>query len=144
MGPFFINTCEWPNIMTDLDKPFIGDMEKLLPQKISRPWGWYENLYSNRTYKVKRLCVDPGKSISLQRHFHRNEQWVVVKGSGTIYLSDCPGGKETTVSDVHHIGIEEIHRLRGGRDGILIVEVQYGDMCIEEDIERLEDDYGRV
>ena len=45
---------------------------------------------------------------------------------------------------MHHIGVNQIHRLRGGEDGIMIVEVQYGDMCIEEDIERLEDDYGRV
>ena len=97
----------------DRSSPYIGDMEKFLPQK-------------------------------LQRHFHRNEQWVVVRGSGTIYLEDFPGGKETTVSDVHHIGVNQIHRLRGGEDGIMIVEVQYGDMCIEEDIERLEDDYGRV
>jgi len=126
----------------EFSTPIISTAEKIFPEKILRPWGWYENLYEGEGYKVKRLFVNTRQSISLQKHFKRSEQWVVVKGDGIIQLGDFI--QPAKLYDVFHIKVGEVHRLTGGDSGILIMEIQFGNECIEEDIERLEDNYGRV
>jgi mannose-6-phosphate isomerase-like protein (cupin superfamily) len=93
-------------------------------------------------YLVKRLWVNPGNRISLQRHHHRCEHWLVVEGSG---LLECDGdGIEATVGTSLFVPQGTVHRASAGPGGLLIIEVQRGLELREDDIERLEDDYGRV
>ncbi len=106
-----------------------------------RPWGWYKCICRSETYAVKKIYVAPNQRLSLQYHQHRTEDWVVVEGSGTITQGNLDSPAK--VGDTFFIGIEQRHRLAGGPDGIVIIEVQRG-ICKEDDIIRLEDDYGRV
>jgi mannose-6-phosphate isomerase-like protein (cupin superfamily) len=111
--------------------------------KTHRPWGWYENLYDNsKTYKVKRLFVSPNQRISLQYHNNRSEHWVVVGGNGIVNLED--DNIMVDVGDYIFIPFASKHRIQSGNDGIMIIEVQQGSSCDEEDIVRLDDDYNRV
>ena len=109
--------------------------------KRERPWGWYKCICRGENYAVKKIWVEPNQRLSLQYHQHRAEHWTVVKGSGTVTRGDldtpCKPG------DTFDIGVEQRHRLSGGEEGVLIIEVQRGE-CREDDIIRLEDDYGRV
>jgi|GEM_PF-382013 len=106
-----------------------------------RPWGWYEVLAVGEGYQVKRLHLEPHRRFSLQRHHQRSEQWLVVAGQGVVQLGE----------DVHTVQLGQllavpvacIHRATGGPQGLEIVEVQWGSVLREDDIERLEDDYGR-
>ena len=109
---------------------------------MERPWGWFETLVSGDHYLVKRLLIHSGQRLSLQRHQHRCEHWVVVAGNGELLVADSviaamPG---TTV----FIPQGTIHRAQGGRLALEIVEVQRGDWLSETDIERLADDFGRL
>jgi mannose-1-phosphate guanylyltransferase len=110
--------------------------------RVNRPWGWYENLYDNTTYKIKRLCVNPNEQISLQYHKLRNEHWVVVEGEGKIIIGEDI--KNVSIGDYIFVPIEHKHRISSGNYGIMIVEIQQGSYCIEEDIVRIEDNYGRL
>ena len=111
--------------------------------KTHRPWGWYENLYENsKTYKVKRLFVSPNQRISLQYHNNRSEHWVVVGGNGIVNLDN--DNLMVDVGDYIFIPTTSKHRIQSGNDGIMIIEVQQGSSCEEEDIVRLDDDYNRV
>ena len=110
--------------------------------RVERPWGWYEDLISGDGYKVKRLLVRSGRQLSLQRHHHRSESWTVVEGDGELLCGDrwheaSPGVMLTIPQGV-------IHRARGGGADLVILEVQHGELLREDDIERLQDDYGRV
>ncbi len=109
--------------------------------KSIRPWGWFETLHDNVTYKVKRLFVEKDQKISLQYHNNRSEHWVVVEGSGKIQTDTLI--RNVSVGDYFFIPRLEKHRIYGGEYGIMIVEVQLGSRCVEEDIVRLEDEYGR-
>ncbi len=106
-----------------------------------RPWGYWESLYLGHAFKVKHIYAAPGELLSLQRHKHRTEVWTVVDGSGTVTLGD----KEIAVKpgDSVTIATGEIHRAAGGPKGLHIIEIQFGDYLGEDDIERLEDKYGR-
>jgi mannose-6-phosphate isomerase-like protein (cupin superfamily) len=106
-----------------------------------RPWGLFENILEELDYKVKRIIISPNHSISLQYHFHREEYWIVVEGDGELTLEDTV--RRVEVGDSVFIRKEELHRLRAGKSGITIIETQLG-VCDEEDIVRLEDNYGRV
>ena len=110
--------------------------------RVNRPWGWYENLYDNSTYKIKRLCVNPNEQISLQYHKLRNEHWIVVEGNGKIIIGEYV--KDVSIGDYIFVPMECKHRISSGDCGIIIVEVQQGSSCIEEDIVRIEDNYGRI
>jgi mannose-6-phosphate isomerase-like protein (cupin superfamily) len=106
-----------------------------------RPWGSFETICSGPNYKVKTLSVKPYERLSLQKHEHREEHWVVVAGTGTITVGDrqliaFPG---TTA----HIPKGEIHRLEAGESELILIEVQRGSQLYEDDITRLSDDYGR-
>jgi mannose-6-phosphate isomerase-like protein (cupin superfamily) len=109
-----------------------------------RPWGNYTVLCDDAPdHKVKRIVVHPGKRLSYQRHAQRSEHWFIVAGGAVVTLD----GVETTLHAGESIDIpqEGAHRIANpGTDDLVFVEVQYGSYFGEDDIERLEDDYGRV
>jgi len=110
--------------------------------KVNRPWGWFETLEEVDTFKVKRIQIDPGKSISLQRHQQRSEHWVVVKGLATITRDQEK--LNLTENQSTYIKKNQIHQIENTTNQILqIIEVQSGEYLGEDDIERLEDKYGR-
>ena len=111
-------------------------------RKVVRPWGWYDSLENKAGFQVKHICVNPNASISLQRHKHRSEHWVVVKGTGVVTV----GEKKLTVSENESVFIpkESIHRLENNtNEPVELIEVQYGSYLGEDDIERFEDIFGR-
>ena len=110
--------------------------------RVVRPWGWFEGLGGGAGYRVKRLWIRAGARISLQRHHHRSEHWVVVAGSG---LLECEGqGLEASPGTLLTVPCGAIHRATAGASDLVIVEVQRGDDLREDDIERLADDYDRA
>jgi mannose-1-phosphate guanylyltransferase len=107
-----------------------------------RPWGTYTVLEENNKYKIKRIVVKPGKRLSLQKHFHRSEHWIVVTGTAHVTVGD----KETLVrpNESTYIPIGELHRLENpGKVDVVLIEVQVGSYLGEDDIIRLEDDFKR-
>ena len=120
----------------------VGAAQASGPSRTERPWGWFETLAEGEGYLVKRLRLHAGRRISLQRHHHRCEQWVVVAGEGTIECDDrlIPARAGACV----FIPTGGVHRASAGSLDLEIIEVQRGDLLSESDIERFEDDYGRV
>lgn len=111
-------------------------------ERSTRPWGWFETLSEVAGHKIKRIGVHPGQQISLQRHHRRAEHWVVVQGTALVTL----GEREFTLPEGGHCDIAQgqVHRLANRTEAPLeIVEVQFGSYLGEDDIERLQDDYGR-
>tara|TARA_B100000287_G_C20432530_1_gene702148 strand:- start:273 stop:650 length:378 start_codon:yes stop_codon:yes gene_type:complete len=111
--------------------------------KETRPWGWYDVIDESDRYKVKSIEVNPGHKLSLQRHHHRSEHWVVVSGTA---LTECDG-KETLLAENQstYIPVGSVHRLSNpGKIPLRIIEVQSGSYVGEDDIVRLEDIYGRL
>ncbi|HNV70823.1 MAG TPA: sugar phosphate nucleotidyltransferase, partial [Candidatus Ozemobacteraceae bacterium] len=109
---------------------------------VHRPWGSYTILEEGPRYKIKRIVVKPGKRLSLQRHQHRNEHWVVVSGTATVRREN----EELFVRENHSIYIQatQKHRLSNfGRIPLQIIEIQVGGYLEEDDIERYDDDWGR-
>jgi mannose-1-phosphate guanylyltransferase len=106
-----------------------------------RPWGSFETICSGPKYKVKVISVKPHSRLSLQKHEHREEHWVVVGGVGTITVGDqtVPAYPGTTA----FIPPGEVHRLEAEDKELTLIEVQRGSQLYEEDITRLSDDYGR-
>lgn len=107
-----------------------------------RPWGYYEVVDEGQGFRVKRLCVRPGQRLSYQRHSQRTEHWYVVAGSGVATVDGVEQrlGLCTTV----HVALGAAHRVTNdGDDDLVFIEVQTGTYFGEDDIERLEDDYGR-
>lgn len=116
--------------------------EHVLHRKVSRPWGWYDTIDVGENFKVKRIQVKPGASLSLQKHERRAEHWVVIKGVAEITNGDRVFMLAENQST--YIPVGAIHRLRNPSDNILeIVEVQSGSYLGEDDILRVEDTYGR-
>jgi mannose-1-phosphate guanylyltransferase / mannose-6-phosphate isomerase len=114
-----------------------------LHRKVYRPWGWYDNIDAGERFKVKRIQVNPGESLSLQMHHHRAEHWVVVKGTAEITNGDQIFILTENQSTYIPVGV--IHRLTNAGDIPLeIIEVQSGDYLEEDDIVRFEDSYGRA
>jgi len=116
--------------------------EVSLHRKVHRPWGWYDNIDQGSHFKVKRIQVNPGSSLSLQKHRHRAEHWVVVKGTAEI---TC-GHKKLVLTENQstYIPLGEVHRLSNPGSVVLeVIEVQSGSYLGEDDIVRLSDDYGR-
>ncbi len=111
-------------------------------RRIYRPWGYYQDVDIAERHRVKRIVVKPGSKLSLQKHFHRSEHWVVVKGTAEVTVG-------TDVRSVHeneliYIPIESVHRLANpGRIPLELIEVQVGSYVGEDDIVRLDDVYGR-
>jgi mannose-1-phosphate guanylyltransferase/mannose-6-phosphate isomerase len=117
--------------------------EDKLHRKVQRPWGWYDSIDEGARFKVKRIQVKPGASLSLQKHAHRAEHWVVIKGTAQI----TNGEQVLSLSENQstYIPQDTLHRLSNpGNIPLEIIEVQSGRYVGEDDIERLEDNYGRV
>jgi mannose-1-phosphate guanylyltransferase/mannose-6-phosphate isomerase len=112
-------------------------------RKVHRPWGWYDNIDEGERFKVKRIQVKPGASLSLQKHQHRSEHWVVIKG-----VAEITNGDQTltlTENQSTYIPPGVVHRLSNQGSVMLeIIEVQSGLYLEEDDIVRFEDSYGRV
>jgi mannose-1-phosphate guanylyltransferase/mannose-6-phosphate isomerase len=111
-------------------------------RRIYRPWGYYQDIDLSERYRVKRIVVKPDRKLSLQKHFHRSEHWVVVKGTAEVTVG-------TDVRNVHenesiYIPLESVHRLANpGRIPLELIEVQVGSYLGEDDIVRFDDAYGR-
>jgi mannose-6-phosphate isomerase-like protein (cupin superfamily) len=108
-----------------------------------RPWGSFTILDEGENYKVKRLEVLPGKRLSYQRHSQRAEHWLVVRGTAKVTLNDTEILVHT--GEALDIPLGAAHRIENspGQEKLVIIETQTGDYFGEDDIERLEDDFGR-
>jgi mannose-1-phosphate guanylyltransferase/mannose-6-phosphate isomerase len=107
-----------------------------------RPWGWYESISEAPGNKVKRIRVHPGPKLSLQKHSQRAEHWIVVTGTARITVDQ----REFDLTPGQHCDIAtgQVHRLANlTNEPVEIIEVQMGGYLGEDDIVRLQDDYGR-
>ena len=119
-----------------------GRHEAVSHNRSYRPWGFYESLIQGDRFQVKRIVVKPGEKLSLQKHFHRAEHWVVVAGSALVTRD----GEELLVRENEsvYLPLGTVHRLENpGRIPLTLIEVQSGAYLGEDDIVRLEDTYGR-
>ena len=112
-------------------------------ERTTRPWGWYETVSEVPGSKIKRIGVHPGQQLSLQRHHQRAERWVVVEGTAHVTLGeqvfDLAAGGHCDIA------LGQVHRIANRtQQPVEIVEVQFGAYLGEDDIERLQDDYGRT
>jgi mannose-1-phosphate guanylyltransferase/mannose-6-phosphate isomerase len=120
-----------------------GRDESRLHRQVFRPWGSYDSVDTGDGFQVKRLIVNPGAVLSLQKHAHRAEHWVVVRGTARITRDDEVF--DLTVNESTHIPIGAVHRIENpGEVPVHIIEIQCGDYLGEDDIVRLEDNYGRA
>jgi mannose-6-phosphate isomerase len=111
--------------------------------KDHRPWGAFTVLEEQPTHKVKRIEVMPGQRLSYQKHEKRNEHWVIVAGRAIVTLD----GKDVSLSPGQSIDVPQgaLHRIANpGSDILTFIEIQHGTYFGEDDIIRLEDDYGRA
>ena len=114
-----------------------------LPATVHRPWGTYATLCQEDGYQVKRITVAPNQKLSLQYHHKRAEHWVVTQGKAIVQIGEEEF--ETGPGEYHYIPLGEKHRLTNvGDTELVLVEVKVGDYLGEDDIVRLDDDYGRV
>ncbi|GAP35327.1 mannose-1-phosphate guanylyltransferase/mannose-6-phosphate isomerase [Piscinibacter sakaiensis] len=116
--------------------------EHTLHRKVHRPWGWYDSIDAGPRFQVKRILVKPGASLSLQKHHHRAEHWIVV--SGTAEVTNGDQVLTLTENQSTYIPLGQVHRLANpGKMPLEIIEVQSGSYLGEDDIVRFEDTYGR-
>ncbi|MDD3025468.1 MAG: mannose-1-phosphate guanylyltransferase/mannose-6-phosphate isomerase [Aliarcobacter skirrowii] len=107
-----------------------------------RPWGSYTVLEESTGYKIKRIEVNPGKRLSLQKHFHRSEHWIVVSGTATVTVGDEK--RLVRPNESTYIKAGELHRLENeGKIPVVLIEAQVGEYTGEDDIVRVEDDFSR-
>jgi mannose-1-phosphate guanylyltransferase/mannose-6-phosphate isomerase len=119
-----------------------GDNLHLLPSRVYRPWGFYQSVERGERFQVKHIRVDPGAGLSLQKHHHRAEHWVVVAGRAKVTRGDDV--LELSANQSTYIPVGVVHRLENpGLEPLSIIEVQSGDYLGEDDIVRLDDTYGR-
>ena len=114
-----------------------------LHREVYRPWGKYDSIDQGNGYQVKRITVNPGAKLSLQKHHHRSEHWVVVSG-----VAKVTNGDETFLlkkNESTYIPVGSIHSLENPTEDYLeLIEVQSGSYLGEDDIVRFEDNYGRA
>ncbi|MGB6018827.1 MAG: mannose-1-phosphate guanylyltransferase/mannose-6-phosphate isomerase [Sulfurimonadaceae bacterium] len=131
----------------------VKDVVKILKERNSelpnihatahRPWGTYTILDELDNYKVKRIVVKPGKRLSLQKHFHRSEHWIVVSGTATVTRGD--NEYLVCANESTYIPMGEVHRLENiGKIPLVMIEAQVGEYLGEDDIIRISDDFKRV
>jgi mannose-6-phosphate isomerase-like protein (cupin superfamily) len=119
------------------------DEQETVPSAEERPWGYYKVLSDEKDHKVKRFVVYPGRRLSLQRHRLRSEHWFILTGEGVVTLGDSEIPVRTGQSV--DIPVHSLHRLMNtGENDLTVIEVQSGSDFSEDDVERIEDDYGRV
>lgn len=130
-------------------KHIVGDLknsgrtEQNLHRQVHRPWGWYDSIDAGPRFQVKRIMVKPGASLSLQKHHHRAEHWIVVTGTAEVTNGDQV--ILLTENQSTYIPLGQVHRLANpGKVPLEIIEVQSGSYLGEDDIVRFEDTYGRV
>lgn len=117
--------------------------EHELHRKVHRPWGWYDSIDEADRFKVKRIMVNPGASLSLQKHHHRAEHWIVVSGTAEVTCGE--NVLVLTENESTYIPLGEVHRLANpGKIPLEIIEVQSGSYLGEDDIVRLKDNYQRA
>lgn len=120
-----------------------GRSEHNLHRQVHRPWGWYDSIDSGSRFQVKRIMVKPGATLSLQKHHHRAEHWIVVRGTAEV-----TNGEQVillTENQSTYIPLGQVHRLANpGKVPLEIIEVQSGSYLGEDDIVRFEDTYGRA
>ena|SRR5438876_6093235 len=124
-------------------KPFVQTSGIFCTMHEERPWGSFTVLDEGSTYKVKRIEVLPQKRLSYQRHSSRSEHWMVVSGTARVTLD----GVETTVTTggVVDIPVGAAHRIENvGTETMIFIEIQRGSYLGEDDIQRLQDDFGRL
>ena len=129
-------------------KQLVGELERQIRpevkihRKVYRPWGWYDSVDEDERFKVKRIGVNVGASLSLQKHYHRAEHWIIVKGTAEVTRGD-----EVillTENQSVYIPLGEKHRLHNvGRIPLELIEVQTGSYLEEDDIVRYQDNFGR-
>ena len=121
---------------SNLTKNHLSDEEK-------RPWGSFHIIAKGQGYQIKEMTVKPGKKQSLQRHKNRSEYWQIIDGKGMVYLEDSKFKLEK--NDNIYIPQGDLHRLENiGKSLLTLIEIQIGEKISEDDIERLEDDFGRI
>jgi mannose-1-phosphate guanylyltransferase/mannose-6-phosphate isomerase len=111
--------------------------------RVYRPWGYYQSIDNGDRYQVKRIVVKPGHKLSLQKHYHRAEHWVVVRGSAEVTRNDEV--KMVHENESIYLPIGSVHRLvNPGKINLELIEVQTGSYLGEDDIVRIEDVYSRA
>ncbi|MCA0405020.1 MAG: mannose-1-phosphate guanylyltransferase/mannose-6-phosphate isomerase [Proteobacteria bacterium] len=133
-----------PKVKNLVEKMRASDIpEANTASRMYRPWGWYQTLEMQGRFQVKRIVVYPGGRLSLQKHFHRAEHWVVVRGTARVTVGDIV--KEMTENQSAYIPLGAVHRLENpGKIDVEIIEVQTGAYLGEDDIVRIEDVYNRT
>ena len=118
-------------------------MRYAVGERDTRPWGTWEVVATGDDHVVKRITVLPGARLSLQRHRHRAEHWVMVAGAADVTIDGCTF--PCTTGEHVHVPCGAVHRIANpGAAPLVFIEVQQGAVLDENDIERLEDDFGRV
>jgi mannose-1-phosphate guanylyltransferase/mannose-6-phosphate isomerase len=144
-----------PDAMFISDKKYVHDIKNIVEKlrknnrseldnhrQVFRPWGYYDSIDSGNGFQVKRILVNPGAQLSLQKHKYRSEHWVVVKGVAQVTCAEKVFELKENQSTYIPKGV--VHRLRNNGDRPLeIIEIQTGSYLEEDDIIRLEDDYQR-
>ncbi|MCH7577805.1 MAG: phosphomannose isomerase type II C-terminal cupin domain [Chloroflexi bacterium] len=116
----------------------------MLKEITKKPWGSWEMISSGDGWQVKILRFIPGGALSLQRHQHRSESWCVASGTGKAYVAGT-GNTWIYPGDTVSVPNKVAHRIENtGSETLVVVETQYGDYLGEDDLERLEDAYGRT
>lgn len=130
-------------VVAKLQSGILSEKEMtMVHSTVHRPWGTFTVLENNTAYKIKKILVKPGKRLSLQKHLHRSEHWVVVAGTAIVQV----GSDEMIIrkNESVYIPMGEIHRLsNNGKIDLTIIETQVGEYLGEDDIIRIEDDYNR-
>ena len=120
-----------------------GRQEHATHTQVHRPWGYFQTIHQGDRYQVKRLCLKPGAKISLQKHFHRAEHWVVVNGTALVTKGDS--SQIIRENESIYIPLGTVHRLENpGKVPLNVIEVQSGEYLGEDDIVRYGDTYGRT
>ena len=112
-------------------------------RRVHRPWGWYETLNEGERFQVKRITMQPGRRMSLHKHFHRSEHVIVAAGTALVTLD----GQERLLRETESVFLPlgSVHRIANpGKMPLSLIEVQSGAYLGEDDIVRFEDDYARV
>ena len=129
-------------------KRLVAKLKKVAPQvtedhlKVHRPWGSYQSVDNGERHQVKRIIVKPGQRLSLQKHYHRSEHWIVVRGAARVTVNELV--KTVHENESIYIPIGAVHRLENpGKIMLELIEVQTGSYLGEDDIIRIEDDYRR-
>ena len=121
---------------SNLTKNYLSDVEK-------RPWGNFHIIARGNGYQIKEMNINPKNKQSLQKHNHRSEYWQVIEGHGRVSLEDSEINLKA--GDNVYIPIKSLHRLENtGSHNLKIIEIQIGELISEDDIVRIEDDYGRA